>query len=123
MEAGARRHRLAKTGYYVGNRSRQLNCDIWCLTLYGYSVAPAIRLARESGLTDDEIERYIASTIRAASRHWFYRVRTGDFDGPCLTPAQVRVLQALGTIADFDDGSGCRPAEGRASPSWQIVAV
>ena len=97
----------------AANRNNQLNCDVYHLELFGYNIKPAVDAAAAAGLDQKEIARTVHSAVTAAREHWFYRLRTGRFNPGDLTATQVRVLQALGMFASFEDGSNCHPSQQR----------
>ena len=107
--------------YRKGNRSNQLNCDLWYMTLFGLDIEPAIAAARAAGFDDDDLAARVPYTIKAAKKHWFYRLRTGDFDPRGLSDMQRRVLTALASHADFGDIDGNRGG-GNARPSQSTLA-
>ena len=51
---------LHKGGWYVGNRSNQLNCEIWYGWLCNRPLEGIIAQARESGLSEEKIARDVA---------------------------------------------------------------
>ena len=108
--------------YRNGNRSNALNADIWYSVIMGRDIEPAIAAARAAGFTDKDLDSRVRYTVKAACEHWFYKLRTGDFNPRGLTPAQARVLTALAAFADWGDIEG-NQGGGNARPSRATIAA